>query len=56
MGVARERLDLDKEREAKLQALRKTINDSIAEGGECTEEELDAMLDEKIEELRKAGF
>ena len=56
MSVTRERLNPDEECEAKLKALRKTVNDSIAEGGEGTEQDLEALLAEKRAELRKAGF
>jgi antitoxin ParD1/3/4 len=54
--VVREGLRLVEEREAKLQALRKSINDAIAEGGESTEEEIDAALDEVAEKMRRLGY
>jgi len=44
--VVREGLRLVEEREAKLQALRDTLNASIARGGSHTPEEVDAMLDD----------
>ena len=54
--VAREGLRLVEEREAKLRALRDTLNASIAEGGANTDEELGAFLDAKALELAKAGY
>ena len=56
MGRVREQLDLDEEGEAKLEALRKTINESIAEGGESTEEDLEILLADKMAELKRAGL
>ena len=56
MSVVRQQVDLDQDREAKLQALRKTINESIAEGGEGTGENLEMVLEAKMVELKKAGF
>ncbi len=49
-------LHLLAEREQKLAALRKMINDAIEEGGELTEEEVDAALDAAADELRAAGY
>jgi antitoxin ParD1/3/4 len=54
--VVREGLRLVEEREAKLAALRDTLNASIAEGGAAGDEELGALLDMKAAELTKAGF
>jgi antitoxin ParD1/3/4 len=54
--VVREGLRLVEEREAKLRALRDTLNASIAEGGASTDEELGAFLDAKAAELAKAGY
>ncbi len=54
--VVREGLRLVEEREAKLADLRYIIQKSIAEGGEVTEEELDASLDAKMAELKARGF
>lgn len=59
--VVREGLRLVEEREAKLQALKRTLDDSIvegraAEGGACTDDELDAALAAKAAELAKDGF
>jgi antitoxin ParD1/3/4 len=54
--VVREGLRLVEEREAKLQALRDTLNASIEAGGEVTDEELDAALDAQADELRRQGF
>ena len=53
--VVREGLRLVEEREAKLLALRATLNASIAQGGEVTEAELDAALAAKAAELRSKG-
>jgi antitoxin ParD1/3/4 len=50
--VVREGLRLVEEREAKLLALRATLDASIALGGTVTDEELDAALAEKAAELR----
>jgi antitoxin ParD1/3/4 len=54
--VVREGLRLVEEREAKLQALRDTLNASIAEGGGCSGDELAAFLNAKAAELTKAGY
>ena len=54
--VVREGLRLVEEREAKLQALRDTLNAAIAEGGCITDEELEASLEAEAAELEKEGF
>jgi antitoxin ParD1/3/4 len=54
--VVREGLRLVEEREAKPRALRDTLNDSIAQGGPGTDDDLGASLDAKAEELAKAGY
>ena len=54
--VVREGLRLVEEREAKLRALRETLDASIAEGGANTDEELARALDAKAAELAKAGY
>jgi antitoxin ParD1/3/4 len=54
--VVREGLRLVEEREAKLADLKYIIQKSIAEGGEVTEEELDASLDAKMAELKARGY
>lgn len=54
--VVREGLRLVEEREAKLQALRATLEASIAAGGEVTEDELDLALAARGEELRRRGI
>jgi len=54
--VVREGLRLVEEREAKLRALRETLDRSIAEGGEVNEAELDAALAAKAAELAKVGY
>ena len=53
--VVREGLRLVEEREAKLLALRATLDASIALGGEVTDAELDAALSAKGAELRAKG-
>lgn len=52
--VMHEGLRLVQEREAKLKALRETIEAAIAEGGENTDEEVSAYLRAHVE-ARKAG-
>ena len=54
--VVREGLRLVEERETSLQALRDTLNASIAEGGHGTDADLDATLEAKAAELAKAGY
>ncbi len=54
--VVREGLRLVEEREAKLQALRNTLNASIAESGAQSDEELDRALDETEAELVREGY
>ena len=54
--VVREGLRLVEEREAKLLALRETLNASIARGGHNTEDDLIRALDAKEAELAKAGY
>ena len=54
--VVREGLRLVEEREAKLSALRKTLNASIAVGGDVTEDELDAALEAEGQALAKEGY
>lgn len=51
--VVREGLRLVEEREARLAALRSTINQSIASGGDVNDADLDAALDEKTAELAR---
>ena len=53
--VVREGLRLVEEREAKLVALRETLNASIARGGEMTDAELEAAISAKAE-LRLGGL
>ena len=53
--VVREGLRLVEEREARLAALRATLNASIAQGGEVTDDELDAAIAARSAELRSAG-
>lgn len=54
--VVREGLRLVEEREAKLSALRETIQRSIDGGGSYTDEDVEAFLDEEFEKLKKEGF
>jgi antitoxin ParD1/3/4 len=54
--VVREGLRLVEEREARLNALRATLDSSIAAGGEVTEEELDQALAECGAELAREGI
>jgi antitoxin ParD1/3/4 len=54
--VVREGLRLVEEREARLLALRRTLNASIAAGGPAGDEALDAALEAKAVELAKAGY
>ena len=51
----REGLRLVEEREAKLLALRATLEASIAMGGEVTDGEIDAAIAAKSAELRRNG-
>ncbi len=53
--VVREGLRLVEEREARLLALRETLNASIAQGGHNTEGDLMRALDARDAELAKAG-
>jgi len=54
--VVREGLRLVEEREAKLVALRATLDASIAQGSEVTDAELDAAMSTKAAELRAKGY
>ncbi len=54
--VVREGLRLVQEREAKLKALRATLDASIAQGGIVTDEELDADIAATSAELRSRGY
>lgn len=54
--VIREGLRLVEEREAKLQALRDTLNASIERGGFVTSEELMQEMKGVYEELRQEGL
>ncbi len=54
--VVREGLRLVEEREAKLHALRATLDASIAQGGTVTDEEIDADLAAASAELRRQGY
>lgn len=53
--IIREGLRLVEEREAKLQALRDTLNASIARGGLVADQDLDAILDAEEERLQAEG-
>jgi antitoxin ParD1/3/4 len=54
--VVREGLRLVEEREAKLSALRDTLNASIERGGEHNDEDLDAVLAEASRKLQEQGY
>ena len=54
--VVREGLRLVEEREAKLQALKATLEASLAAGGEISDSELDDVLAARGEELRRKGI
>ncbi|KPL51064.1 CopG family transcriptional regulator [Prosthecomicrobium hirschii] len=54
--VVREGLRLVEEREARLSALRATLQASIVAGGEATDADIDAALDAKAAELAKEGY
>lgn len=54
--VVREGLRLVEEREAKLKALRQTIEASITEGGAQSQEEVAAALGAKARALAAEGF
>ena len=52
--VVREGLRLVEEREAKLKALRETINASISRGGSYTADEVDAAAEARLDEWERA--
>ncbi len=54
--VVREGLRLVEEREAKLAALRDTLNASVERGGEFSDAEVDAHLDAEMSKLAAEGF
>lgn len=54
--VVREGLRLVEEREEKLKALRAMVDKSFAEGGEATEQDIDAALEAKAKQLAREGF
>ncbi|WP_372052733.1 type II toxin-antitoxin system ParD family antitoxin (plasmid) [Tistrella mobilis] len=54
--VVREGLRLVEEREAKLKALRETIQAAIADGDGVGEDEMDRLLDAEQERLRAEGY
>ena len=54
--VVREGLRLVEERESKLAALRQMLDRSIEQGGEVSEEELDAALDAEEARLAREGL
>lgn len=54
--VIREGLRLVEEREAKLQALRETLNASIERGGAVEDDALTAILDAEEAKLQQAGY
>ncbi len=54
--VVREGLRLVEEREAKLNALRRTLDASIAEGGERNQHDVGAALEAKTKALSEEGY
>ena len=54
--VVREGLRLVEEREAKLKALRQTIEASLAEGGALSQEDVSDALSAKARSLAREGF
>jgi antitoxin ParD1/3/4 len=52
----REELRFAEEREAKLAALRATLDASVAQGGQVTDAELDAAIAAKSAELKKSFY
>ena len=54
--VVREGLRLVEEREAKLNALRQTLDASIAEGGERKQDDVGAALNAKAKALSEQGY
>jgi antitoxin ParD1/3/4 len=54
--VVREGLRLVEEREARLRALRETLDASIAEGGDFTDGDVAGAVEAKATELSKQGF
>lgn len=49
-------LSLLKSREARLAELRRIVDDALAEGGELSDEEVDAVLAERVRELQASGL
>jgi antitoxin ParD1/3/4 len=49
-------LRLVEEREAKIAVIRQELQQSIDAGGSISDEEMDAILDEKAAELAKTGY
>ncbi|TIO08726.1 type II toxin-antitoxin system ParD family antitoxin [Mesorhizobium sp.] len=54
--VVREGLRLVEEREEKLRALRAMLDKSFADDGEATEQDIEAAMEAKAEQLAKEGF
>jgi len=54
--VVREGLRLVEEREVKLQALKETLDKSIAEGGAYTDDDIADALEAKAADLAKDGY
>ena len=54
--VVREGLRLVEEREARLKALRQTMEESLAEGGALSQDDVSAALSIKAKALSKEGF
>ena len=54
--VVREGLRLVEEREARLKALRQTVEASLAEGGALSQDDVGAALSAKAQALSREGF
>jgi len=54
--VVREGLRLVEEREAKLQALRETLDAAVARGGNHTDDEVEAAIKARLDKLSSAAM
>ena len=55
-ALVAEGLRLVQEQEAKVRALRQTVQNALSEGGEFTAADLDADLDAVDEEMKREGY
>lgn len=55
-AVVAEGLSLLKSREARLAELRRIVDASLTEGGDISDEEVDAVLAQRVRELQAAGL